>query len=78
MSCPTHTTPQDVNLDCFVKPDELDPFINDENLPDSLRDYAREKKEAMSQRLAGNIQIALDHEANCQKIYETIPENWQW
>lgn len=40
--------------------------------------YATNKKIAMENRAAGNIGVAIQHEDECDKIYDRLPENIKW
>lgn len=84
---PEGMSSDEFNPDCYVIPKELDPWIrafefNVYCLPAEhairLRDYCEHKKEAMINRLTGEIHLALIHERNCARIYNDIPEEWKW
>lgn len=79
MNCATPIPPaEEINLDCFVSPEELDPFIENKSLPENVRRYAKQKKAAMTHRLAGQIQEAIIAESNCDALFKHIPEPYRW
>lgn len=43
-----------------------------------LAAYAINKQIAMENRAAGKIGVAIQHEDECDKIYERLPENLRW
>ncbi len=43
-----------------------------------LRCYAINKAVAMSLRLEGNIKVALEYEAICDRIYKDLPQYAKW
>lgn len=50
-------------------------YVRDLNF---LERYAKEKIEAMRDRLAGRIERALKHEENCEKYYRSLSEDARW
>ncbi len=67
------------NLDGFGHVDDLIEHVRPPNYcPREYRTYAHEKARAMRARAAGEITRALRHEANCERIYATIPQAWKW
>jgi hypothetical protein len=66
-----------VNLDAMSQ-SELLGVVENDSLPDGVREYAALKGMAMVHRLAGNIQEALRIEAKCDRIYDNLPDEWRW
>ncbi len=62
------------NLDCLEEK-ELDELAD---IFQHLHDYARIKSSAISYRLAGDIQVAMDLEGGCERIYRKLPEWARW
>lgn len=66
----------DWNLDGLtIDPTDLSALANH---LDTLRQYARTKADAMRYRASGNTTRALSLEAQCERLYRKLPENWQW
>jgi hypothetical protein len=61
--------------DATIDPEELRQFGR--NLT-RLGSYALYKANAMESRLAGNIEMALIDERNCERLYNTLPPEWRW
>jgi hypothetical protein len=40
--------------------------------------YANKKARAIRLRLSGHIADAMTHEADCERIYRTLPKEWKW
>lgn len=45
---------------------------------EELSCYARLKCHAMEKRAAGEITLALQHEGNCEEIYNQLPQWAKW
>lgn len=43
-----------------------------------LAGYAAMKAQAMSNRAAGKIELAQLDEDYCQRMYESLPQEWRW
>jgi hypothetical protein len=71
------TTFEPVNLDAMAV-SELDTFCQDVANPMALRDYARRKARAMQYRLGGMITSAMVCEADCDSLYDRLPDEWKW
>lgn len=56
-------------------PDKHPGYMRDLNF---LERYAKEKIEAMRDRLAGRIERALKHEENCEKYYRSLSDEAKW
>lgn len=78
------------NLDCSW-PDDLRAYANklrdsitaeadneDDHTIDLLRRYAMEKAEAMEYRASGKIQMAIELEKECDRIYKLLPDYAKW
>ncbi len=63
------------NMDAFIDPADLDAIANNAEAPESIRMYATEKAIAMRARLDGDINTALQHEKNCDQIYDNLTED---
>jgi hypothetical protein len=66
------------NLDAFTYPEELDEIANNPESPVRIREYAREKAQAMRLRIAGDIVTAVRHENNCDRIYQDLSDDEIW
>ena len=62
------------NLDCMT----LDDLYAASRVFRKLADYARIKREAMRNRLEGNIDRAVRLEADCEFIYTNLPPWARW
>ena len=58
-----------------IFPDKHSGYVRDLNF---LEKYAKEKIEAIKDRLAGRIERALKHEENCEKYYRALSEDARW
>ncbi len=64
------------NLDALtICPQEMD---DAQEVLTTLAEYARMKAQAMRQRMRGNIEGALIHEATCERIYALLPQWARW
>lgn len=44
----------------------------------TLKNYTRAKALAVSHRLEGRIALAICSEAECDRLYETLPAQFRW
>lgn len=82
----------DFNPDCYVDIDEftapmaqLSAIGSDQSQPKTDRDIAHDltmycvwKRSAMRCRLSGHIQLAIEHEEKCDRIYRQLPVSARW
>ena len=61
------------NPDCETI-DGLTRIIRRKSTPEPIKEYAREKRQAMCARLDGRINDALRHEYNCDLMYRDLPD----
>ena len=68
-----------INLDGMSR-DELSAIVECTtlNYHAKQRAYARAKQRAMTERLRGDIMQATIHEADCERIYESLPASLRW
>jgi hypothetical protein len=64
----------DLNLDCMTEDDLRAVAVELRR----MAHYADSKLLAMRQRLDGDITRALYTEAQCERIYKQMPDNWRW
>lgn len=79
--------PSEFNPDGHILSSELDSWIwaFRKNIPglteeekELLLTYCVMKKEAMEQRVDGDIKVALETENKLEEIYQNIPPPWRW
>lgn len=72
--------PSECNLDSFVDPKELEPWINAKDVPWQVTVYAIVKKLAMECRLDGDVIKALHLEKCCDEVYKSMGNirGWRW
>lgn len=66
-----------VNLDGMTT-DELAHAQKHPALHSDVRAYARCKRSAMLQRMAGNVADATGLETRCERLYGIIPKSLRW
>lgn len=66
-----------INMDAMTA-DELRCLASARGAHPKVRRYAKVKAEAMRHRLAGRIDAATCFEAECDRIYRTMPRALRW